>query len=610
MLNKQQLELVQAPKGKLLCIAGAGSGKTKCIIDKIQYAIKKQGIKPDEILAITFTKKAATEMHERVSKIVGKKASKALTLGTINSFCYRYVVLDNLKYFGFCTNQRPQILTEGYKPILKALFPKESSQKFLTIAAKKLDYFLTRAIPVPDDDYVSLNNKDWTYKDLLALIRRFQFDNQLITFTDQIVFAYQRLERDVEFRKSISSKYKLIIVDEAQDNNYMQNKIVLFLSEVHNNIVCVGDDAQSIYYFRGADPNFFLDLNKNHGFKVHSLTTNYRSVQPILDLGNYVLEPNFKADVQIHKKLVANRDSSEAQKPKFCAFSNYLDEMDSIVDIIKKYVGFGGSYKDISVLCRSVLGGLGRPLQATFRSYGIPYHVVGGHDITNNQHVRKMFSAFALACGYTYHEDWAELLTIFPGIGAVKGRKLAENIDNAKIPDSIKDGFESLKQIVKQISFNKKNPTTCYEDFADWYKNIILKYYPDTCDEDMEHISHILSIVGNSLCGKDLELAIETIKMDEKREDEKLEDKDAVVISTIHRSKGLEWPFVIIPDCHSGMIPHPNCSTPREVQEECRVFHVGITRAKDFLMLTATLNDEQKISSFLKDALHNGLVSS
>jgi DNA helicase-2/ATP-dependent DNA helicase PcrA len=606
MLNKQQKNLVEAPKGTLLCIAGAGSGKTKCIIEKIRYAIKNQNIQPEEILALTFTKKAATEMQERLSNLLGKKSVSNLIVSTINSFCYRHVVLDDLRYFGFYTNRRPQILTDGYKPILKALFPKESSLQFVIKAAKKIDSYLTKAVELPEDDYVSLGGKDYNYKELLTLIRKYQFTNHVITFTDQIVFAYQRLERDIAFRHKLATKFKLIIVDEAQDNNLMQSKIVLYLSEIHKNIVCVGDDAQSIYQFRGADPDFFLGLHTEHKFKLYSLTVNYRSVQPILDLGNMVLKHNFEANVQIPKLLEANRKSDTAKLPAFFIFNDYIYEMRYITTAIKKYVDCGGEYRDIAILCRSVLGGLGRPLQATLRSMGIPYHVVGGHDITQNIHVKRMFSVFALACGYEYVEDWIEIFMIFPGIGPARAKKLADSRDN--IPDAFKEQYRSILDIIEKVSKLKNKPVECYHAFRHWYLTTVDQYLVNVDEDDLSYADKMLNIVGCALHGKDLELAIENIKMDESKEDETDLEKNAVIISTIHRSKGLEWPFVIIPDCHTEMIPHPNCTEKPQIYEECRILHVGVTRAKDFLVLSASLGGNKQISPFLLEAIDNGLL--
>jgi len=592
MLNEQQLALVQAPKGKILCIAGAGSGKTFSIVKKIEYAIQHQKIKPSEILAVTFTKKAANEMKERIAKLIGKHKAQEMFIGTLNSFCYQQILIPDLKYFGFLTNRRPQIFTKGYKPILRGMFPKAPIIQ-IEIIASKLEYYLSRNIPLSDheDTYDIGSFKKMTLAMLLEELRKYQFDNQFLTFTDQIVFGYQRLDRDLKFRKHLGSKYKLIIVDEAQDNNYMQNKIVLMLSEVHKNIIAVGDDAQSIYRFRGADPNFFLGLHKKHKFKLFELTTNYRSYQSILDIGNASLASNFEAGVQIKKKLIAARtEEKENEKPNLVVFDDQYEEIDHIISEIKKY---GSNYSDIAILCRSVLGNLGRLLQPALRNNKIPYRVVGGRDILESPHVRRMFSVFALACGHTYKEDWIELLQLLPGIGEVKSRSIAEDIPNwneKKIPTKALNDIKILKQLIQDISKHTKDAKHCYEMFYDWYMDLCEKN--DVAFDDMKGIRFILQVIGEALENiQDLEIAVENLKMDEtKLEDDDTDtDENVVIISTIHRAKGLEWPFVIIPDCNDSIFPHIR-SHPNEedLQEECRIFHVGVTRAKDKLMLTAT----------------------
>jgi len=604
MLNKQQLELVEAPPGKIICIAGAGTGKTFCIIQKIKYAIEHQKIKPETILAITFTRKAANEMKERLALLLGDAVCQHLTIGTVNSFCFNHIIIPNLKYLGYYTNQRPQILIEGYKTLLKGMYP-SVKLTYINHLAYKIDYYLTRCLDFPEDEIISVGEfKDITLKQLLDEIRKYQFQNQLITFTDQIVFAHQILENNISFRKKVSSRYKLVIVDEAQDNNYMQNKLVLHLSEQHKNIIAVGDDAQSIYRFRGADPDFFLDLHKKENFKLFTLTTNYRSNQAILDLGNSILEPNFKEKANIEKILVAHKQTN-AEKPRLRAFINDSKlEVDFIVNEVKKYIEYL-QYKDIAILSRSVLSGVGRFLQASFRNEGIPYQVVGGGDIAKSPHVRRMFAAFALGCGYTHKEDWIELLMLFRGIGEIKSRKIADTLDDLekiKIPDDVKNGIHSLKNLIIEISKNLKNPKICFDLFYDWYFYTVDINSPNIEYEDILRAQRVLHILGSTIEGKDLETAVENIKMDESKKEDDLEtqDKNKITISTIHRSKGLEWPYVIVADCHDEMMPHKNCcKTPQDVQEECRIFHVAATRAKENLLLTATCYPDHDISPFI-----------
>jgi len=616
-LNAKQLALVTAPKGTLLCIAGAGTGKTFTLIEKIKYAITTQGIYPSEILAITFTKKAAGEMKARLFSSLGDDGLY-VNACTINSFCARDIINYDPLYFGF--TKRPVILKEGYITLLKAMFPNEDRDT-LKVLAKEIDFNFTRSLPLPatvkvDDTarlavrsrhskkFQSLPTKSYDLPFVVDQMRRFQFANNFITFTDQIFFSHERLKEDVIFRHYLSSQFKLVIVDEAQDNNVMQNRIVLYLGEVHRNIIAVGDDAQSIFRFRGANPEFFLDLNRKEDFALYTLTENYRSYQPILDLGNAVLASNFAAKVQIEKHLVAARDSRYAKKPELFTFRDPRMEVFYIGQEVHSYINKGGSPSDIVILCRTIVGGQGRFIQGDLRQRGIPYRVVGGVDIAKSLHTKRMFAVFTLACGYNVQEDVAELLAMFPSIGEAKASTLSQLLPDwpaiiKQAPKVARDGIESLVDLLQRIKAQLNAPAHCYLSFVKWYLALLCEYY-DAEDKELSQIETFLSAFGDVLEGDDLAEALENMNLDPEPEVDLATPK--VTISTIHQFKGLEKPFVIIPDCHNGMYPHAMAKKEEERQEECRIFHVAVTRAKDRLILTATLA-KYGLTHFIDDDL-------
>jgi len=608
MLNDKQLALVQEDKGLILCIAGAGSGKTHSIMEKIKYAVDHQDIWPNEILAVTFTKKAAKEMKDRIVKTLGAKGHD-IKIGTLNSFCATEIVNYDPRYFGY--TRRPLIAMDGYYALLKEVLPKEDKEIVKELAGV-IEYHMTRCLQLPPEYEEAISSKKkvksrdpkvWDMNKLFSDMRKYQTENNIITFTDQIFYGYCRLRDDEKFRYLLGSRYKLVIVDEAQDNNYMQNYIVLCLGSVHKNILAVGDDAQSIYRFRGADAKYFLDLHHREGFKLLTLTENYRSYQPILDLGNAVLRPNFDANVQIEKKLVATRNSDKAEMPSFVGFQYMSQEADYIASQIQKYKWEGHSYSDVAILCRSILGGQGRIVQGVLKSMRIPYQVVGGVDIAKSIHVKRMLSAFALACDYRVMEDWVEILKAFPLIGEVKGRRLAHIIQKqgwetaiAKAPATARDGLASLQAVMNALKANLNNPFNCYVVFSQWY---LPNLRADLHSYNMAKTN--LDIIGQALDGGSLEAALENIKLDAELIDTENSDyvqgDERVTISTVHRAKGLEWPFVIIPDCHDLMFPHKMAKTDEDKQEECRIFHVAVTRAKDKLLLTMSPVDSSSIVS-------------
>jgi DNA helicase-2/ATP-dependent DNA helicase PcrA len=610
MLNKEQRALVQADRGLVLCIAGAGSGKTHSIMAKIKYTIEHQGIHPHEILAVTFTKKAANEMKDRIVKTIGVRGQD-VNIGTLNSFCAKEIINFDPHYFGY--TRRPLIALEGYEAFLKEILIKEDKSVVKELG-EVMDYHLTRCLPLPKDYGIESAEdatiKEWDISQLYEDMRKYQIDHNRITFTDQIYFGYCRLRDDEKFRYKLGSRYKLVIVDEAQDNNYMQNHIVLWLGSVHNNIVAVGDDAQSIYRFRGADAQYFLDLHQKENFRLLTLTENFRSYQPILDLGNAVLRPNFKAKVQIEKNLVAARSSKYADKPQFAQFPLLVQETEFIAKQISGYKRAGHSYSDVAILCRSVLGGQGRFVQGMLRKLHIPYQVVGGIDIAKSIHVKRMLSAFAIACDYKVMDDWVEILKILPRVGEAKGRRLVQIIQQqgwdaaiAKAPVDARDGMGAIKLMMKELKANLAKPFTCYSIFSQWYISC-LEMQPSLDGYSIQMASSNLDLIGRALDGHSLEAAIENIKLDAELVDTDNSgtehEKDCVTISTVHRAKGLEWPFVIIPDCHHKMFPHKRARSEEDIQEECRIFHVAVTRAKDKLILTmAPVDPSSTVSPFI-----------
>lgn len=609
MLNDKQKNLVEAEKKNILCLAGAGSGKTHCIVEKIGYSIKN-GMNPSNILALTFTKKAAQEMRDRITRNLGVVAGHAVGAYTLNSFCYQRIVKLDPTYFGY--SDRPlKVEIDGYERILRqVLLDKDNT--FIENVAIELEYALTRNLPLPSVAHIADKSGTESEIDLVSIfdrMRAYQFKHNLITFTDQIVFAYQRLSEDSAFRHLLASHYKFVIVDEAQDNNFMQNSIVLMLGSVHNNITAVGDDAQSMYRFRGADTGFFLSLKAKHGFDLYTLTTNYRSNQPILDLGNSILIPNFKAETQIEKYLVAN-NTVEASKPKLHAFFKIKEQTNFLVSDIQRQLYKGKKPKDIAILARTVKGSTCRYLPAALREANIPYKVVGGVDLTNSIHIKNMLAIFYLALGNTDRNNWITALSIFPAIGEVRSKQIAQAIPDwakAKIPKISEDSVEELKELISLLSSNTDKAKECFLKYYAWYNDILDTHY--SLDDKHGYtvrqrcvIEDIFSMVGETFEKyPNLIDAIDAFVMDEEVDEDGLED-NVVIISTIHRAKGLEWPVVYIPDCVDTMYPHRSSSgNISDIREELRIFHVAVTRARDELYLTADLSRQggQYLSPFI-----------
>lgn len=736
MINLQQKAVIEAPPGKIMCVACPGSGKTFCMISKIIYEIKQRKMSPSAILAMTFTRKAAAELKERVAKELTEDIAKQISIGTIHGWCYRNIVRVNPMYFGFAHDNLR--LVTSYEKIIKNLeFADQLDSKEIAVLSQHFSQCIGRGIKFESEDQARFNT-----------MRAYQFKNNCMTCDDIIYFAYQRLKEDETFRRKLAARFELVICDECQDNSPSQTLIAQHLSSVHNFLVIVGDDSQcqppdtevitdarscpishlkrgdlvtsydgsslgtrkilgvhsrhyegdlfvieaagritrctpyhkflikqggcifvlqaneiqlltlltplllvpvydeqrvswvpftisketyngdvyslavefpetyiadgiithnSIYSWRQAEPKHFIDL-QNKGFKLYKLEYNYRSHQKILDLASEVIK--FNEGVQIDKKIIAINPSPSAPKPRLMLFNlrSRVTEVQWIARNINRMLTMEGvDPQDIAILCRSVNSGTGRALQAELRSLRIKYRVVGGVDFVDSMHVQRLFCCFALAAGANHLEDWRELLSLMDGVGAKAVRLLLEKVPDTTAmlallkKEKAKLQLIELTKTLSSVKKNRKDSSRCVGIFSDWYLQFI-----DDDHDTLNKAGRYFDSVASASSKLDILDTIEQFTLE--TEDEEKSDPNSITISTIHGYKGLETAFVFIPDVQDKMIPHMRSQTAEEIQEECRVFYVGLTRAKKDLCLTATTTKDTRLSRFLTpDILDNYL---
>jgi len=599
-LNAQQREVVMASPGNVLCVASAGSGKTLAVVYKIAYEISERGMAPDSIVAMTFTNKAATEMRERVQARIGRMANEVY-LGTIHKWC----LLQIRSHWREFKMLSPKIrILDDYADVLYCLpdYEKIKDNKKLQEKISFLANYFGRCVSYNEDiDPNASSDGDALriYEDM----RKFQYENNVWTFDDFIYLVHKHLEDSEYYRKEISSKIRLLIVDEAQDSNRLQQLLAAKLTSVHGNLMAVGDDYQGIYGFRHANVEGFVEQAKEAS--VYKLEVNYRSLQGIVELGQAVI--GYNHGVQIDKVVAAGRtDASE--KPTLLLFPNdpgartgvlVENEIKHVARWVSDKVYSGTEPHEIAILFRSVRGDFSRLLQAELALMRIPYVVRGGANIMNDKHVKAVIAACAVAGNFAIKKDWMHLLKLVPGIGAVGAGKIASgqpdfplmvSIAPPKVRDDLSKFFEVLKTMVTQHNSTE----ACLNTFYRWYIDTL-----DRADQSMavKIMSMLLAAFEGSAS---LTEAVQNFQINQQEMAAHKKDKSGrVVIGTIHSSKGLEFENVWIPNVHDESLPWKLAKTKKDLQEECRCFYVAITRAKNELNISCSLDTSQIFNSNL-----------
>lgn len=599
-LNAAQLVGVATTDIPLLVIAGAGSGKTRVITYKVSYLIEC-GIDPSEILLLTFTRKAANEMLERVQVLLGKKSLGGVLGGTFHSFS-NYSLR---KYGGLIgiPNNFTIIDTGDTADIISLLtselnisakkagppFPKKS--KIQTIISKSKNFELS--IDTIIRRHFNENIEYIQEIEILAVaLASFKKASNLMDYDDLMIVLRDKLKENKVFRKKIQERIKYLLVDEYQDTNNIQREIVEFINGNRGSITVVGDDSQSIYAFRGA--NFENILRFPQTFPncgVVKIEQNYRSEQGILNFANDII---LNAKIGFIKKLYSTRYTG--RKPTIKRFPDGTEEAEYIVDKILEIRENNLNYSDFSVLTRA--GWHSNYIQTELTKRNIPYVVIGGIKFSERRHVKDIISFLKIVLNPLDAVAWHRILQLIEGIGKVKAREIVEVIhkNSGRI---IFDNFSKRKYYhelnklqlqFEQVIDQNLSPSQMVEGFLVFYKPI-LKQIEDDYEiryKDLEVFSTIISKY------EDLEkfLTDFTLEPPSNRYQDEITpiaetDEKPLIVSTIHSAKGLEWHTVFIPFALDGMIPSSrSLGTIQELEEERRLFYVASSRAKENLFVT------------------------
>ena len=605
-LNREQKEAVMETEGSLLLLAGAGSGKTRCITHRIAYLIDECGVKPWNILAITFTNKAAGEMRERVDKLVGFGADQ-VWVSTFHSLCVR-ILRRHIDRLGF-ENGFTIYDADDQKTVMKGIC------KRLNIDTKTYkERVLLGAISSAKDELISVREyeldaaNDFGKAVYAKAYREYQETlqkNNALDFDDLIVKTVELFKNCPEILDSYQERFQYIMVDEYQDTNTAQFELVKLLAQKHRNLCVVGDDDQSIYKFRGANIRNILDFEKYFPeAKVIKLEQNYRSTQSILDAANAVISNN-----EGRKDKALWTDRGAGNKIHFRSFDNAYEEAEFIAeDICKKVKKEGAAYKDCAVLYRT--NAQARLLEERMIMEGVPYNVVGGTNFYARAEIKDILAYLKTVDNGRDEVAVRRILNVPKrGIGAATVEKLEDYAqmrdiglyDAMELADEIMSLGKTaakIRSFVQLIRGFRKEALTL--SVAELIQHIVEKigyaeYLQDNYDEDgddrLENVEELITKAVNyqetheepNLTDFLAEVALVA------EIDNVAEDDNRVLLMTLHSAKGLEFPNVYLAGMEDGLFPSYMTIMSEDhsdIEEERRLAYVGITRAMNDLTIT------------------------
>lgn len=608
-LNKPQKEAVFHTEGPLLILAGAGSGKTRVLTHRIAYLIEEKGVNPWNILAITFTNKAAEEMRQRVDSLVGIGA-EGIWVSTFHSMCVRILrrYIDRLGY----DNRFTIYDTDDQKTLMKEVCRKTDidtkrfKERMLlsVISSAKNEMILPEEFELnAGGDFVQLKIAK-VYKEYEAQMRA----NNALDFDDLLVKTVQLLETQPDVRENYQERFRYIMVDEYQDTNTVQFRLVSLLAGKYRNLCVVGDDDQSIYKFRGANIRNILDFEKEFSdAKVIKLEQNYRSVGNVLEVANSVIRNN-----KGRKEKTLWTDNEKGEKIRLRQFDTAYDEAQFIAEDIKDETAQGANYSDHAVLYRT--NAQSRLLEEKFVAMNIPYKIVGGINFYSRREIKDVLSYLktidngkddlavrriinvpkrgiglttinriqesAAARGIGFY-DALSAPDLIPGIGrsASKLDSFAALIEYFKGRSEESGVTDLLTEVIEKTGYTESLEADDPEELEARVQNIdelVSKaaVYEESCSDRGERptLSGFLEEVA-------LVADIDSVA----------EDRDYVILMTLHSAKGLEFPHVYLAGMEDGLFPSYmsiSGDDPEELEEERRLCYVGVTRAEEKLTLT------------------------
>jgi DNA helicase-2/ATP-dependent DNA helicase PcrA len=621
-LNEGQREAVTYCDGPQLVIAGAGSGKTRVLTYKIAYLLAHYEMAPWNILALTFTNKAAREMKERIGRLVGQERAQRLQMGTFHSVFAR-ILRAEVEHIGFNANFTIYDQADSrslVKNIIKEMQLDDKTYKPAAVADRIS--MAKNHLLLPQQYMVSSWAKDDVQKkrpQVATIYNRYVErcrQANAMDFDDLLVQTYLLLKHHEDIRQKYVERFSYVLVDEYQDTNYVQQEIVLLLTKEHERVCVVGDDAQSIYSFRGANIDNILDFREKYSdARLFKLEQNYRSTQLIVQAANSLIRKNER---QIHKDVFSENEQGECLTLK-PAYSDKEESMIVCNDIKRIRRQDHCEYSDFAILYRT--NAQSRSFEEQMRKDGIPYRIYGGLSFYQRKEIKDVIAYFRVVTNPDDEEALRRIIN-YParGIGDTTVSKIAETaslhgvslwsvirqpmVFDLKLSKGTLTKLDAFRQLVEGWSARMEQ-----EDVYELGHSIIMEsgiskdIYSSNNPEDLSRQENLEEFLGG------MQEFVETRKEEDREQETKLSDflqevalltdldseddenQPKVSLMTIHSAKGLEFPTVFVVGLEENIFPSPLCTgNMRDLEEERRLLYVAITRAEKHCILTCAQN--------------------
>ena len=598
-LNDKQREAVEYDSGPLLILAGAGSGKTKTLTHRIAYLVSQKKVLPSRILAVTFTNKAAKEMRNRLANLLDENAEDRRFMpwmGTFHSICVRILRIDGIhigldpRFVIYDSDDQLGLVKQQMRA--RGLTDRDIKPRSVVAAISNAKNSLTNASDFAD------GASGPTQQKIAELFLAYETAIQkasALDFDDLLVKTVELLRQKPEIRQKWQSQFEHILIDEYQDTNAVQYALVKLLIGTDRNICVVGDDAQSIYSFRGADYTNILNFERDFpGTKVVKLEQNYRSTGSILNLANNLIQHNIH---RTDKKLWT--DSGEGVDPKLWQAYSEAEEGAMIAEEIYRQATAGRKYSDIAILYRT--NAQSYAIERALRQSYIPYKIIGGLRFLDRAVVKDVLAYLRLLYQPNDRVSFQRIVNVPKrGIGAVSltkflewndasNRTIIEGLSQADNSPVTSRSRSSLKLLGKLLEGLQKSidgapgdvleqiiKDTGYEEFVN-----------DGSVQADERIENLGVLVAEARAYTDVPTFLEEMAL--MSSGDQTLDGEEVTLMTLHSAKGLEFPLVFLVGLEEGLLPHArvfDSGKADDIEEERRLCYVGVTRARDELIMT------------------------